>query len=102
GEMEMIMSRIGLEVKLPPATALEVRALLKAHFPEMTEETWRKFLQGYSEDRRGNARGSTFNSLRRATMFVESARLVMGINGTTELNPAVVHHAWLRLRRVEE
>lgn len=101
--MEMIRSRVGIEVKLPGASLREVRALLTAYFGGVDEETWKVFLGAFEGDKEvGMGCRGTGYPLRRAALFVRQAQRVLAINEESvsgPLTPGVVRQAWTRSRR---
>lgn len=91
--MEMVVSRVGIEMEVFPPIAREMRALLCAHFGEVGDAAWRVFEEGLPS---GDA------SLRRAAVFVRSAKAYMELKKVPEgtaLTPAVAKAAWRRIRR---
>lgn len=88
--MEMVRSRVLMELQAGRPSELEHRALLTAHFGEVAEGVWREYVKGLKDETKGNGLPGSY---RRAAAFMTTARYQCLINrvGLTE---RMVKAAW--------
>ena len=105
--MEMLLSRIRLQVQLPGASLVEARALLMAHFGPLDWKAWDAFQKGYESalrSWRGGDLDLESGSLRLVAVFSDNAKICMAINksskaGNAPLTAEIANLAWQRMRR---